>query len=114
MSEYIEREALLKETESRIMWGMSAQAIYEAIQDAPTADVVPAVLLESPEIDAVPVVMCKECEYWGDEDGFIKNGDGITHARCRVHNYVIDGRHTGWCPKEDDFCSYGERKEGAE
>ena len=41
MAEYIEREATLKEAESRIMWGASATAVYEAIQEAPAADVEP-------------------------------------------------------------------------
>ena len=41
MDEYIERKAVLKEAESRIMWGASAAAVYELIRDAPAADVVP-------------------------------------------------------------------------
>ena len=41
MTEYIEREAVLKEAESRIMWGASAAAVYELIRDAPAADVAP-------------------------------------------------------------------------
>ena len=68
----------------------------------------------APTIDAVPVVRCRECKYWGDEDGKLQNSDGVLFARCKVHNYLIDGRHTGWCPTENDFCSYGERKEGAD
>ena len=43
MAEYIEREAVLKEAESRIMWGASAAAVYELIRDAPAADVAPVV-----------------------------------------------------------------------
>lgn len=43
MVEYIEREATLKEAESRIMWGASAMAVYETIQEAPAADVAPVV-----------------------------------------------------------------------
>ena len=41
MAEYIEREAALREAESRIMWGASATAVYELIQDVPAADVAP-------------------------------------------------------------------------
>ena len=67
-----------------------------------------------PTIYAVPVVRCRECKYWGDEDGKLQDSDGVLCARCKVHNYLIDGRHTGWCPTENDFCSYGERKEGAD
>ena len=69
---------------------------------------------EMPTVDAVPVVRCRECKYWGDEDGKLQNSDGVLFARCKVHNYLLDGRHTGWCPTENDFCSYGERKDGDE
>ena len=41
MAEYIEREAVLREAESRIMWGASAAEVYELIQDATAADVAP-------------------------------------------------------------------------
>ena len=58
-------------------------------------------LLHAPTVDAVEVLRCRDCKYWGDEDG-------------KLHNYLIDGRHTGWCPTENDFCSYGERKDGDE
>ena len=65
-----------------------------------------------PTVDAVPVVRCRECKYWGDEDGKLQRSDGVLFARCKVHNYLLDGRHTGWCPTDNDFCSYGERKDG--
>lgn len=67
-----------------------------------------------PAVDAVEVVRCRECKYWGDEDGKLQRSDGVIFARCKVHNYLLDGRHTGWCPTDNDFCSYGERKEGAD
>ena len=67
-----------------------------------------------PTVDAVEVLRCRNCKYWGDEDGKLQSSDGVLFARCKVHNYLIDGRHTGWCPTENDFCSYGERKEGAD
>ena len=67
-----------------------------------------------PAADVVKVVRCRECKYWGDESGKLPRSDGVLFARCKVHNYLLDGRHTGWCPTENDFCSYGERKEGAD
>ena len=67
---------------------------------------------EMPTVDAVEVVRCRECKYWGDEDGKLQDSDGGLFARCKVHNYLIDGRHTGWCPTENDFCSYGEKRCG--
>ena len=67
-----------------------------------------------PAADVVEVVRCRECKYWGDEAGELQRSDGVLFARCKVHNYLLDGRHTGWCPTENDFCSYGERKGGAD
>ena len=67
-----------------------------------------------PAADVAEVVRCRECKYWGDEAGELQRSDGVLFARCKVHNYLLDGRHTGWCPTENDFCSYGERKEGAD
>ena len=70
------------------------------------------IIENAPTIDAVPVVRCRDCKYWGDESGKLPRSDGVLFARCKVHNYLLDGRHTGWCPTENDFCSYGERKDG--
>ena len=48
----------------------------------------------APTVDAVPVVRCRECKY---RDGT----PGQPNIQCgQMH--------------EDDFCSYGERKEGAD
>ena len=69
-------------------------------------------LSEAPTVDAVPVLRCRDCKYWGDEDGELQRSDGVLFARCKAHNYLIDGRHTGWCPTENDFCNCGEQKEG--
>ena len=77
-----------------------------------TAEDVIMMIKTAPTVDAVPVVRCGECKYWGDEDGKSQREDGVLFARCNVHNYLIDGRHTGWCPTENDFCSYGERRGG--
>ena len=53
----------------------------------------------APTMDAVPVVRCRECKWWQEDDdiGHCDNPDGLD-------NYV----------KPEDFCSYGERKEGAD
>ena len=98
MSEYIEREALLKEAESRIMWNHQAAgvAVYEAIQEAPAADV-------------VEVVRCSECNFnvanmeIDPLDGTDYSGRDIVCGR-----FLTDGM------MPDDFCSYGERKGSAD
>ena len=55
---------------------------------------------EMPTVDAVEVVRCRECKYRFGNNGHSKNGCPIIDA-----NIWMD---------DDDFCSYGERKEGAD
>ena len=53
----------------------------------------------APTIDAVPVVRCKDCK-WRSLD-CIEQDYYCTHA-AGMYGFV----------SEDDFCSYGERKDG--
>ena len=55
---------------------------------------------DAPTVDAVEVVRCRDCKYWQDNNG------GYPHDECRWGK--------GETPDADDFCSYGERKEGAD
>ena len=52
---------------------------------------------EAPTVDAVPVVRCKDCKYY----------KGFNNA-CHCHK--ADKNGTPIFVREDDFCSYGERK----
>lgn len=55
------------------------------------------ILREAPTVDAVPVVRCRECKH------------------CDPENYHCDhpiGTAAPLKRKPDDFCSYGERKDG--
>ena len=59
----------------------------------------------APTIDAVPVVRCEDCIHWGKMDGNDEN---------KRYFCYVDGM---WCKparRKNDFCSYGERKEGAD
>lgn len=59
-------------------------------------------LFEIPTVDAVPVVRCRGCKHCEEE----------TDHEGRGFFCAIWGR--GWHRVQpDDFCSYGERKEGA-
>ena len=104
--EYIEREAAKREL---LLWAVSINHPEYLIKDDALH-----IIDSIPAADAVEVLRCRDCKYWGDEAGKLQHSDGVLFARCKVHNYLIDGRHTGWCPTENDFCSYGERKGGAE
>lgn len=85
-----------------------SEAIHENVS-APYEDAVCAKedclteVYEAPTVDAVPVVRCRECEHW---DGSV----------CDVHSEWPDQYSTGHMDytEADDFCSYGEPKEGNE
>lgn len=70
------------------------------------------ILREAPTVDAVEVVRCRECKHfrhYGKTSLFI-NGKNIKAGWCqRRISYDEEYRMTA-----DDFCSYGERKEGAD
>lgn len=83
MAEYIDREALEK--------AMTIAAANGKDKDRRTWAKAICVLHDMPIVDAVPVVRCKDCKY---RDGT----PGQPNILCaQMH--------------EDDFCSYGERKE---
>ena len=60
-----------------------------------------------PTIDAVPVVRCKDCKLW--KKGNFMAGDTI--EKMEYGGYCPNSRFSRY---ESDFCSYGERKDGAE
>ena len=105
-TEYIEREAAKREL---LSWAVCMNHPEYLMRDDALH-----IIDSIPAADVVKVLRCRDCKYWGDEAGKLQHSDGVLFARCKVHNYLIDGRHTGWCPTENDFCSYGERKEGAD
>ena len=61
------------------------------------------VIDEAPTIDAVPVVRCKDCKHW-KAIGVLEQ-----HWECQIFCGLHD---KGYLTGADDFCSYGERREG--
>lgn len=89
MAEYIERGAVIDK--------------LTALEDTnPSATMTDAkrLLADMPAADVAPVARCKDCKYWQD------NNDGYPHEECRWGH--------GETPDANDFCSYGERKGGAD
>ena len=66
----------------------------------PTREEFVRFLKKQPTVDAVPVVRCRECKYRFKNNSHDKSGCPIIDA-----NIWMD---------DDDFCSHGERKEGAD
>ena len=59
------------------------------------------ILLEAPTVDAVPVVRCRDCKHWDSETWFCDNHSTFGNHGLEWNMF-----------SEDDFCSYGERKDG--
>ena len=95
MAEYIEREALLDsichETCRIAFCGATYCAFMAEVCSAPAADV-------------APVVRCKDCKHkgWVQEPCHGKSVDYCKVWDCTLRNL------------ETTFCSYGERKDGAD
>ena len=87
MTEYIKREYAIEEIMSEPTDAHYPQWYAEKIKSIPAADV-------------VPVVRCRECKYRFRNNGHDKSGCPIIDT-----NIWMD---------DDDFCSHGERKEGAD
>lgn len=86
-------DALLERADEVIFMGFRAVERKKNFMD-----LVSAVAESCKTIDAVPVVRCKDCKYWQDNNG------GYPHDECRWGK--------GETPDPDDYCSYGERKDG--
>ena len=56
-------------------------------------------LNDMPTVDAVPVVRCRDCKHWHKGTVF-----------CGYMSYGEASERVNWYA--DDFCSYGERKDG--
>ena len=70
-----------------------------------TAEDVIMMIKTAPTVDAVPVVRCRECKNYVIVDEF----EGGKRYMCLVNHFSYldnDG--------DNQFCSYGERKEGAD
>ena len=66
--------------------------IFQALKDAPT-------------VDAVEVVRCKDCKWY-------KEGKLLAPNKfCFRLKHPTENRSVGYNFCEDDFCSYGERKD---
>ena len=96
MAEYIEREAAIKAIENDCL-----ELVYYTKEDA--IQCVRAI----PAADVTKVVRCRECVHWKPTGS--KAGNSFSDME-----YIGGCEFTKYCRRESDFCSYGERKGGAD
>ena len=97
MTEYIEREAISEEIRKYYYKNPPNSSYGEGFDRG--LDRAQRAILDAPAADVAPVVRCLECKH------------------CDPENHHCD-HHMGTAAplrrKPDDFCSYGERKEGSD
>ena len=84
---------------------IDADATKRRVADTFFDTLIPCVnraLDDSPTIDAVPVVRCKDCKHYK------------TGVCLKIYYDGLASRYAWQERKPDDFCSYGELKEGAD
>ena len=64
-------------------------------------------LTKNPATDVMKVVRCRECVHWKPIGS--KAGNSFLDME-----YIGGCEFTKYCRRESDFCSYGERKGGAD
>lgn len=89
MSEYIDRDRLLKVLEHNFCGIGGADVMRQLIEMQPAAD-------------AAPVVRCRDCKYW--HRALLKSEDG-SPVDFGICDFMKDDVDTD----EKDFCSLGER-----
>lgn len=90
MDEYIKRSAFIEAVKDIPMWGSVAAMLADSI----------------PAADVAPVVHCKDCKHYHNHP----NGLCYLHTEPKAKASGYSGDAV--CVEPDDFCSYGEPKEG--
>ena len=107
MAEYIKREATIKAiVDSRNRYYNSASNQY-LVGRCEGLDIAAGLLRVAPAADVAPVVRCRECKNWlpGGYKSIADPQNPQCGGRCWYSNVARF---------ENDFCSYGERKDGAD
>lgn len=89
MAEYIDRAAAVKSV-------LRMRRPENSVAQNRMLSIIQMDMLKLPAADVVPVVRCKDCKY------------NVGTKKCLNPDSFFA------VPKDDDFCSYGERKEGVE
>lgn len=104
MAEYIDREALRKVLEN---W----RDAHADVDDEQGCGLLEDVIWEvdaQPAADVAPVVRCKDCKHYRN----YPNGLCYLHTEPKTNARGYSGDAV--CVEPDDFCSYGEKKDGGD
>lgn len=101
MAEYIERAAAVKSV-------LRMRRPENSVAQNRMLSIIQMDMLKLPAADVAPVVRCKGCKHYRN----YPNGLCYLHTEPKTNARGYSGEAV--CVEPDDFCSYGERKKGAE
>ena len=108
--DYIRRETVvdsLNKLCDRVCQYSKAQR-YVMCSSCPLGDA--DIVIEAiPAADVRPVVLCRECDHWNEWDHVGR--ESLGNFRCSCAYWSNEDCPT-YYTSENDFCSYGERREG--
>lgn len=84
---------------------MEKYAAMGRVEVANDYSFVSTVLMMAPTIDAVPVVRCRECKQFN-------TATAMTYYKDGAHIRLCGCERMCQLRRDDDYCSYGERREG--
>lgn len=99
MAEYIERSAAVKAV-------LRERSPANSVAQNRKLSIIQRDLLTMPAADVAPVVRCKGCKHYRNHP----NGLCYLHTEPKANARGYSGDAV--CVEPDDFCSYGEPKEG--
>lgn len=101
MATYIDREAVLRAVQGQ-------RGPCRSPAQNRMLDYLKAAIARIPSDDVEQVIRCKDCKHYRN----YPNGLCYLHTEPKSNARGYSGEAV--CVEPDDFCSYGERKEGAE
>ena len=137
-TEYIEREKVIAKCKeiascewnhrvSPVSWADAYEQFADDVEDIPAADVVPRELLteevqKCAQINEGAVMLAKKLNDTLEELARYKDVAPVVRCKDCKHHQIMENKKSFmywhnckfWCAdiSEDDFCSYGERKDG--
>lgn len=101
MAEYIDRAAAVKSV-------LRMRRPENSVAQNRMLSIIQMDMLKLPAADVAPVVRCKDCKHYRN----YPNGLCYLHTEPKTNARGYSGDAV--CVEPDDFCSYGERKDGAD
>lgn len=101
MAEYIDRAAAVKSV-------LRMRRPENSVAQNRMLSIIQMDMLKLPAADVAPVVRCKDCKHYRN----YPNGLCYLHTEPKTNARGYSGDAV--CVEPDDFCSYGEKKDGGD